>query len=152
MFARIVRSTAWQKICPHRTLKTMKISRLEIKNFAIEESPTINEQSVEGRDLLLSGGNRSGKTLIFNALLYGLFGRSGTFGILPGNEARLIFTLTMHILSPANEATSMNTKTEFSEQTKALRSMSGRERRSNFSLLRLIRQISHLVYCQDKNY
>jgi DNA repair exonuclease SbcCD ATPase subunit len=78
----------------------MKISRLEIENFAIEESPTINEQSVEGRDLLLSGGNRSGKTLIFNALLYGLFGRSGTFGISPGQRSKInIHFDNAHIIS-----------------------------------------------------
>lgn len=67
----------------------MKISRLEIENFAIDESPTVNEKSIEGRDLLLSGGNRSGKTLTFNALLYGLFGRSGTFGISPGQRSKV---------------------------------------------------------------
>ncbi len=48
----------------------MKISRLEVENFAIEESPTINEDSIRGDDLLLYGGNRSGKTLTFNAILY----------------------------------------------------------------------------------
>jgi len=67
----------------------MKISRLEIENFAIDESPTINEQSIEGRDLLFSGGNRSGKTLTFNALLYGLFGRTSTFGIAPGQRSKV---------------------------------------------------------------
>ncbi|WP_128081421.1 AAA family ATPase [Haloferax sp. ATB1] len=67
----------------------MKISRLEIENFAIDESPTITQQSVSGRDLLLYGGNRSGKTLTFNAILYGLYGRSGTFGISPGQRSKV---------------------------------------------------------------
>jgi DNA repair exonuclease SbcCD ATPase subunit len=65
----------------------MKINRLEIEKFAIEESPTINERSISGKDILLYGGNRSGKTLTFNALLYALFGRSGTFGIAPGQRS-----------------------------------------------------------------
>lgn len=67
----------------------MKISRLEIENFAIDESPTITQQAVSGRDLLLYGGNRSGKTLTFNAVLYGLYGRSGTFGISPGQRSKV---------------------------------------------------------------
>ncbi|WP_135535462.1 AAA family ATPase [Halostella pelagica] len=65
----------------------MKISRFESERFAIDESPTIKEQSISGKDLLLYGGNRSGKTLTFNALLYGLFGRSGTFGVTPGQSS-----------------------------------------------------------------
>ncbi|WP_336022450.1 AAA family ATPase [Halobellus salinisoli] len=67
----------------------MKISRLKVENFAIDESPTINERAVGGRDLLLYGGNRSGKTLIFNALLYALYGRSGTFGVTPGQRSEV---------------------------------------------------------------
>jgi DNA repair exonuclease SbcCD ATPase subunit len=67
----------------------MKISRLEIENFAIDESPTITEQSIAGKDLLLYGGNRSGKSLSFNAILYGLYGRSGTFGISPGQSSKV---------------------------------------------------------------
>ena len=67
----------------------MKISRLKIENFAIDESPTIDERAVSGRDLLLYGGNRSGKTLIFNALLYALYGRSGTFGVTPGQRSEV---------------------------------------------------------------
>lgn len=65
----------------------MKISRFQSEQFAIDESPTIKEQSISGRDLLLYGGNRSGKTLTFNALLYGLFGRRGTFGVTPGQSS-----------------------------------------------------------------
>lgn len=67
----------------------MKISRLEIENFAIDESPTINEPFVAGKDLLLYGGNRSGKTLVFNAILYGLYGRGETFGVSPGQRCKL---------------------------------------------------------------
>ncbi|WP_435181292.1 AAA family ATPase [Halorussus sp. AFM4] len=65
----------------------MKISRFESEQFAIDESPIIKEQSISGKDLLLYGGNRSGKTLTFNALLYGLFGRRGTFGVTPGQSS-----------------------------------------------------------------
>jgi DNA repair exonuclease SbcCD ATPase subunit len=65
----------------------MKISRFECEQFAIDESPTIKEQSISGKDLLLYGGNRSGKTLTFNALLYGLFGRRGTYGVTPGQSS-----------------------------------------------------------------
>ena len=65
----------------------MKISRLEVENFAIEESPIINQDSIAGDDLLLSGGNRSGKTLTFNAILYALYGRSGTYGVTPGQRS-----------------------------------------------------------------
>lgn len=67
----------------------MKISRLKIENFAIDESPMINKRSISGKDVLLYGGNRSGKTLMFNAILYGLYGRSGTFGVTPGQRSKV---------------------------------------------------------------
>jgi len=67
----------------------MNLSRLAIENFAIEESPTINLQSLSGNDLLFYGGNRSGKTLIFNAILYGLYGRRETFGVSPGQRSQV---------------------------------------------------------------
>ncbi|MFD1514006.1 SbcC/MukB-like Walker B domain-containing protein [Halomarina rubra] len=65
----------------------MKISRIHASNFGIDEFPTIEEESVEGDDLLIFGGNRSGKSLSFNALLYGLYGADATYGISPGRNS-----------------------------------------------------------------
>jgi len=71
----------------------MKISRLHIEQFARDDYPTLSEDRVGGNDLLLVGGNRSGKTLTFNALLYGLYGPRATYGVSPGrtSEVRFVF-------------------------------------------------------------
>lgn len=65
----------------------MKISRLHVNEFSIEESPTINRDNIGGEDTVFFGGNRSGKTLTFNAILYALYGRDATFGVPPGRGA-----------------------------------------------------------------
>jgi len=71
----------------------MKISRLHIEQFARDEFPTFSEDHIAGDDLLLVGGNRSGKTLTFNALLYGLYGPQATYDVSPGrtSEIRFVF-------------------------------------------------------------
>ena len=71
----------------------MKISRLHIEKFARNDFPTLSEDRIGGDDLLLVGGNRSGKTLTFNALLYGLYGPRVTYGVSPGrtSEVRYVF-------------------------------------------------------------
>lgn len=65
----------------------MKVSRLNINDFSIEDCPPIERNNVGGDDLLIYGGNRSGKTLTFNAVLYGLLGRNATFNVSPGRGA-----------------------------------------------------------------
>lgn len=67
----------------------MKINRLQIEGFAIEDYPTINKQNINGDDLLLTGGNRSGKTLTLNAILYSLYGPRATFGVQPGRQSEV---------------------------------------------------------------
>lgn len=62
----------------------MKISRLNIREFSIDECPTIERNNIGGENLVVFGGNRSGKTLTFNAILYGLYGRDATFEVSPG--------------------------------------------------------------------
>ncbi|KZX49060.1 ATP-binding protein [Haloarcula sp. K1] len=65
----------------------MKISRLHIDGFAVEDYQTITKEDIAGGDLLLKGGNRSGKTLTINALLYALYGPRATLGIQPGRTS-----------------------------------------------------------------
>lgn len=65
----------------------MKINRLRIEQFAVEDYPDIRDDTVEGNDLFISGGNRSGKTLTLNALLYALYGPRATFEVQPGRQA-----------------------------------------------------------------
>jgi DNA repair exonuclease SbcCD ATPase subunit len=69
----------------------MKISRIRIEEFARDEFPTFNESNVAGEDLLIVGGNRSGKTLTFNALLYGLYGPDATYDVSPGRTSEVEF-------------------------------------------------------------
>lgn len=78
----------------------MKISRLHIDKFAVEDYPTIIKEDVGGEDLFVKGGNRSGKTLTVNALLYGLYGPRATLGIQPGrrSEIRIHFDNDHHLL------------------------------------------------------
>jgi len=65
----------------------MKISRLHIDEFAIQDYQTITKEDIGGSDLLLKGGNRSGKTLTINALLYALYGPRATLGVQPGRTS-----------------------------------------------------------------
>lgn len=65
----------------------MKISRLHIDQFAVENYPTITKNDIAGEDLFIKGGNRSGKTLTINALLYALYGPRATLGIQPGHKS-----------------------------------------------------------------
>lgn len=67
----------------------MKISRLHIEQFAVEDYPDIRHETVQGDDLFISGGNRSGKTLTLNALLYALYGPRATFEVQPGRQANV---------------------------------------------------------------
>ncbi|SEW17321.1 SbcC/MukB-like Walker B domain-containing protein [Natrinema salifodinae] len=69
----------------------MKISRLHIEKFARDEFPEFTKDDVSSDDLLIKGGNRSGKTLTFNALLYGLYGPQATFGVSPGRKSTVRF-------------------------------------------------------------
>lgn len=65
----------------------MKISRLHIDQFAVEDYPTITKDNVGGEDLFIKGENRSGKTLTVNALLYALYGPRATLGVQPGRRS-----------------------------------------------------------------
>lgn len=70
----------------------MKVSRISLENFADGEAPTVVNDNVAGEDLVIRGGNRSGKTLTFNALIYGLLGRDATFGVSPGYSSEISLT------------------------------------------------------------
>lgn len=69
----------------------MKLNRIHIDQFARDEFPELTKDNVSGDDLLIKGGNRSGKTLTFNALLYGLYGPQATFGVSPGRKSTVRF-------------------------------------------------------------
>lgn len=69
----------------------MKLNRLIIDEFADGELQTIQNDNISGQNLVIQGGNRSGKTLSFNALLYGLFGPRATFGVPPGRRSTVRF-------------------------------------------------------------
>ncbi|EJN60464.1 ATPase AAA [Halogranum rubrum] len=65
----------------------MKINKLHVEKFATEDYPKVKKDDVGGEDLLLEGGNRSGKTLTVNALLYALYGPRATLGVAPGRTS-----------------------------------------------------------------
>ena len=67
----------------------MKINRLHVDQFAVDDYPTLSRDNVGGENLVLIGGNRSGKTLTVNALLYALFGPQATLGVKPGRKSEV---------------------------------------------------------------
>lgn len=72
----------------------MKISRVAIKSFGRDEYEGFTKRNVDGDNFLIAGGNRTGKTLTFNALLYTLLGSKNTIDLSPGhsNDVTLTFT------------------------------------------------------------
>jgi len=87
----------------------MKISRLHVDQFAVEDFPTIDRDNVSGDDLFIKGGNRSGKTLTVNALLYGLYGPPATLGIQPGRKSTVeIHFDNGHVLHRGGDGRSYN--------------------------------------------
>ncbi len=71
----------------------MKLSRVAINRFGREEYEGFTQPNVDGEDFLILGGNRTGKTLTFNALLYNLLGSENTIDLSTGrsNDVALTF-------------------------------------------------------------
>lgn len=67
----------------------MKISRLEVSDFGIDEGPEISRPNIGGSDRVFIGGNRSGKTLTYYSILYGLYGTDALTGISPGRRSEV---------------------------------------------------------------
>ncbi|WP_265109607.1 AAA family ATPase [Halosolutus halophilus] len=73
----------------------MKISGFTIKEFAKEEYTASQKpgiQNLNGESLLVYGPNRSGKSLTFNALLYGLLGHKETIATRSGKGNKVWIT------------------------------------------------------------
>jgi len=71
----------------------MKLSRVAINSFGRDEYEGFTQPNIEEDDFLIVGGNRTGKTLTFNALLYNLLGSGNTIDLSTGrsNDVTLIF-------------------------------------------------------------
>lgn len=71
----------------------MKLSKVGINKFGREEYDGLTEPNVDGDDFLIVGGNRTGKTLTFNAILYNLLGSEKTIDLSTGrsNDVSLTF-------------------------------------------------------------
>lgn len=69
----------------------MKISGINIKKFAKDEysNAAPAKTGINGRNLLIFGENRSGKTLTFNAILYCLLGSQETIDLSTGRGNRV---------------------------------------------------------------
>ncbi|QOS13119.1 AAA-type ATPase domain protein [Haloferax gibbonsii] len=75
----------------------MKISSFRIEEFAKKEyteNQTPEMQNLDGDSVLISGPNRSGKTLTFNALLYGLLGYEHTIATRTGGGNKVWVTFS----------------------------------------------------------
>lgn len=72
----------------------MKVSKIHSREFAKEEYGGFEHTNIEGENLLIQGGNRTGKTLTFNAILYNLLGPQETIDLSTGrnNNVSLGFT------------------------------------------------------------
>lgn len=66
---------------------------MAIKSFGRDEYEGFIKRDVDEDDFLIAGGNRTGKTHTFNALLYNLLGSKNTINLSPGhnNDVTLIF-------------------------------------------------------------
>jgi len=71
------------------TNQSMKISRFHADNFGIDEGPSINEPDIASEDQLFIGGNRSGKSLTYYSIMYGLFGSGALDEISPGRSSEV---------------------------------------------------------------
>ena len=69
----------------------MKINELNIEKFAKDEysNAAPHKVGINGRNLLIFGENRSGKTLTFNAILYCLLGSQETIELSTGRGNRV---------------------------------------------------------------
>lgn len=69
----------------------MKINTIDVGKFAKPEYTTVapTKEGLNGRDLLIYGDNRSGKTLTFNAILYCLLGSQETIDLATGRGNRV---------------------------------------------------------------
>lgn len=72
----------------------MRLEGIHIEDFADGEQGNCKFDRLDGDSLLLVGGNRTGKTLSFNAILYNLLGARETIGLSTGrgNSVELRFT------------------------------------------------------------
>lgn len=73
----------------------MKISGFKIEQFAKSEytdNQTPEMQDLNSDSLLITGPNRSGKSLTFNAILYGLLGREEVVGVRTGGGNKVWLT------------------------------------------------------------
>lgn len=71
----------------------MRLDGIHARRFAKEEYGGFEHTNIDGDNLLIQGGNRTGKTLTFNAILYNLLGPRETIDLSTGrgNEVRLEF-------------------------------------------------------------
>jgi len=73
----------------------MKLSGFKIASFAKDEytaSQLPEKQGLNGESLLIRGPNRSGKSLTFNAILYGLLGPDAMIAARPGGGNKVWVT------------------------------------------------------------
>lgn len=72
----------------------MRVSGIQVEHFAKDEYSELNLRGIDGGDLLIQGGNRTGKTLSLNAILYNLLGSQSTIDLATGrgNQVELRYT------------------------------------------------------------
>jgi DNA repair exonuclease SbcCD ATPase subunit len=72
----------------------MRIAELHAREFAKDEYVGFQHSEINGENLIIRGGNRTGKTLTFNAILYNLLGPSNTIDLSTGRSNRVgaVFT------------------------------------------------------------
>jgi len=72
----------------------MRVDEVHVREFAKDEYDGFQHSDVNGENLLICGGNRTGKTLTFNAILYDLLGPTNTIDLSTGrsNRVGLVFS------------------------------------------------------------
>ncbi|MFC7073243.1 hypothetical protein ACFQJ7_11705 [Halovenus rubra] len=72
----------------------MRVSDIQVAHFAKDEYPDLHVSGIGGDNFLIHGGNRTGKTLSLNAILYNLLGSQATIDLATGrgNKVEIDYT------------------------------------------------------------
>ena len=72
----------------------MRIANIQVDHFAKDEYPDLSVSGIDGDNVLIQGGNRTGKTLSLNAILYNLLGSQATIDLATGrgNQVEISYT------------------------------------------------------------
>ncbi len=114
----------------------MKLDSLSVDHFARDAYQDPEIQDTGGEDILITGRNRTGKTLTLNSIIYSLLGSNETLDLNPGRSNKVDIGLNngveIHRGSPKNKFTSEDEEFEGKEATSRIQDFVDTEVVRNF--------------------